>query len=102
METLLFKDIFTSLKNFELSTWGDIEKATHDDGRSKNHFLKISELSKTAQRRLEELKLDDNESIFSLRLDNKKRILGFRTLNYMDILWIDLNHEVCLSTKKHT
>ena len=42
---------------------------------------------------VEELKYNE-DYIFSLRLEGKVRIYGFRIQNYLEILWVDLNHEI--------
>ena len=61
---------------------------------SNNHDDDISKLGKTAQLRLKELGYTDYDKIYSLRLEGKIRIFGFRTQNYMDIVWVDLDHSV--------
>lgn len=94
--------IFPKLKSFENSTWDELNRATHDDGSSSNHNDSIQDLTKEAQDRLDELKFSDRSEIYSLRLENTVRIWGFRELNYLDIIWVDPNHEVYKYTKKHT
>ena len=56
----------------------------------------------TGKDALKRLKIDDIDSLFSLRLDGTLRIFGIRKQNYLQILWVDQNHEVCPSKKKHT
>lgn len=97
-----FEKIFPKLKTFEKTTWEELDKATHDNGKSSNHNDSIQDLTKKAQDRLDELKYSDRSEIYSLRLENKVRIFGFRELNYLDIIWVDPNHEVYKSDKKHT
>ena len=84
-----------NLKNFETMLWNDIL------GRN-NHAVLVSQISREAQVRLEDLKLDDNESLISLRLTGTQRIWGIRIGNILQLLWWDPNHEVCPSEKKHT
>ena len=96
-------EIFPKLKCFETCTWEEIEREkTGKLGRSKHHYIKKEDLSPDAQQRLSELKMDDIDEVFSLRLDGTKRLIGIRELNYFKILWIDLNHEVCISHLKGT
>ena len=96
-------EIYPKLRDFEKKTWNEIEQETKGgEGGSKLHEIKIELLSKEAQQRLSELKIDDIDSLFSLRLDGTLRIFGIRKQNYLQILWVDQNHEVCPSKKKHT
>ncbi len=60
---------------------------------SNNHSVPVANLSKEARKRLEELKYDE-DYLFSLRLEAMVRIYGFRVQNYLEILWVDFNHEV--------
>ena len=92
--TIFWGKLFPKIKSFESMTWKDIEKATHGDGRSNSHSVSVSRLSKEAQQRLSELKLDDYEELFSLRLEGKIRMYGVRQFSYLQIIWFDLNHTV--------
>lgn len=94
IERIFHTIIYPNLKHFENSTWETIEKEQHDRGRTKHHSIMISALTPKAQRRLKELKMEDVDEVFSLRLNNKIRIIGIRRFSFLDILWIDLNHEV--------
>ncbi len=90
------RTIYPKLKSFEDNTWIEILSFKH---RQKNkmvtnsHNVPVAKLCKEARDRLEELKYNVDE-LFSLRLEAMKRIYGFRVHNYLEILWIDLNHEV--------
>lgn len=98
-------NLHTKLSEFESKTWDAIEKETYgtaSGNKSKHHGIKICDLSPKAQKRLKELKLDDIDEVFSLRLEGKLRIIGIRKLNCLSILWIDREHEVCISNKKNT
>lgn len=95
--------LFPKLKEFEKLTWKEIESQTHGpQNKSKNHPINISQLNKEAQDRLKELKQDDVDELYSLRLEGQLRIFGIRELNCLKILWIDIKHEICPSHKKHT
>ena len=103
IRNFFLNEIFPKLKCFETCTWEEIEREkTGKLGRSKHHYIKKEDLSPDAQQRLSELKMDDIDEVFSLRLDGTKRLIGIRELNYFKILWIDLNHEVCISHLKGT
>ncbi len=93
--------IYPKLKEFEKRTWEDIEKETYGErNKTKHHFVKIDNLIKEARDRLSEKKLNDTDELFSLRIEGKIRIYGNRKLNYMEIIWVDANHEICPSKIK--
>ena len=71
-------------------------------GHQRSHFVNLNDLVKEAQERLREIKEEDIEKLFSLRLDGKKRIWCIAEGNVLQILWWDSKHEVCPSHKKHT
>lgn len=91
----LIKDIVKKLSNFDSMKWDDIKGIDH-------HSIPKHKLSKVAQERLEEINLDDIDTVFSLHFNGKKRIIGIKDLNVMKLLWWDQEHEVCPSPKKHT
>lgn len=84
-------------------TWQEIECQTHDQGKSKHHFLSMDSLSKEAVDRFNAMKFDEySDAVFSFSLRNKLRIIGIRENEHFHVLWYDPNHEVCPSRKKHT
>lgn len=88
--------IYPKLESFESNTWTEILSYTHhrkDKMVSNNHSVPVENLSREARKRLEDLKYNADE-IFSLRLEAKVRIYGFRVQNYLEILWVDMNHEI--------
>lgn len=97
-----FEKIYPKLQTFENTTWEVIDHQTHDNGKSSNHNDSVADLSKEAQDRLAELHFSDRSEIFSLRLENKLRIFGFREMNFLDIIWVDTGHKVYPPKKKHT
>lgn len=96
-----FLDKMISYSNM---TWSQIRQQTHDEGKSKHHFISYDQLSKLAQNRIAALKIEDyTDSIYSFALKNKLRIIGLRGDNSeFHILWYDPDHEVCPSRKSHT
>jgi hypothetical protein len=96
--TKAFQEILKKLANFEARTWGQIE----GDQEEGSHFIKVCDLSSKAQKRLEYLKLDEVEELFSLRLSGKERLFGIVDRFIFKILWYDAEHQVCPSQKKHT
>lgn len=93
--------IYPKLLQFETMTWDEIRQQNHGNkGKSSNHNIDVNILNPAAKERLKILKYDDRDKIYSLRLGGTIRIFGFKELNFLDIIWIDLNHEICPSQKK--
>lgn len=87
--------LFQYFKDLESKLWGELESETFGrESKSKHHWSDVSKLSKEAQKRLEELKLDDHEALFSIRLNGKNRLWGIRENNYFQVLWFDFDHKV--------
>jgi len=87
-------NIYPKLKELEHLTWYEIITQKNKRERSKHHAIEKIKLNKKAQERLIELKLDDYDELFSLRLSGGERIWGIREFNCLQILWWDANHEV--------
>ena len=88
--------IYPKLVEFERITWTNIKEQSHmKNGRkvSNNHYIGFEHLSREAIDRLSALKLDDNDQIFSLRLEGTIRIYGFRKQSSLDIVWVDYDHK---------
>ena len=95
--------LYPKLREYEKLTWDEIERQTYGkEQKSKNHSIAKEKLSKDAIARLDQLKQGDVDELFSLRLEGELRVFGIRELNCLKILWVDINHEVCESHKKHT
>ncbi len=96
-------EILPKLRNFETMTWSEIERQSGGKTRGTNHHpIPVSDLIPEAQRRLQELQLDDIDELFSLRLTGKARIFGIRRGRAMKILWFDFDHRICPSKKRRT
>jgi hypothetical protein len=91
----LLLEIIGKLKHLESTTWVIIE-------RGGSHFIPVEEITSDARRRLEVLKLDDTDSLFSLRLSARERLWGLRSNDMFSLLWWDPDHQICPSVKKHT
>lgn len=96
-------EVIKKIIDYSNMTWAEIERQTHDDGKSKHHFLSLDTLSKEAITSFNKKELSDrSDSIFSFSFQNKLRIVGIRIDEYFHVVWYDPNHEVCPSHKKHT
>jgi hypothetical protein len=89
-------DVLPKLYDLETMTWAGIQQT------GKSHFLPLSAFEKSAQKRLEELGLGDLDEIFSLRLQGKHRIYGWRMENVLHVIWFDFDHALVPAPKKHT
>lgn len=99
----LHKEVLGKIIDYGNMTWGEVMRQTHDDGRSKHHFLAPGSLSKEAAGRLKAKELEEfSDYIFSFALQNRIRIIGIRSDEKFHVLWYDPGHEVCPSKKKHT
>lgn len=67
------------------------------------HSIEVSNLSRGAQKRLEEIGKDDLDKLYSLRLTGRERLWAIRRraidndgyYHVFKLLWWDPNHEVC-------
>lgn len=96
------------LKSFESMTWAAIQAAA--GGRSSgtnSHFIETSKLSRAAKVRLVEIKMEDTDTVFSLRLQGAVRLYGIRDGRVLKLLWLDPWHDdprraVCPAQRHHT
>jgi ABC-type arginine transport system ATPase subunit len=95
-DTLL--EIRQKLVGFESMTWHEILVR----GKKRNHSIPLNQLERKAQKRLEDLRLEDRDDLISLRLAGRQRIWGFRQGPVLSLLWWDPEHLVCPARKKHT
>ncbi len=88
-----YKTVIPKLKDFEGMTWNDIKSQTHDrNNKSNNHYLSIEDLTVEAQGMVDEQK-DNVDGLFSLRINNLKRLVGILEENIFYILWYDQEHK---------
>ncbi|MGN0800725.1 MAG: hypothetical protein ACI4NU_09895 [Christensenellales bacterium] len=82
--------------------WNEIEKDTHDKkNKSKHHFLTdFEKYSNEAKERVRKLNLEgDLDRIYSLALNNTKRIIGLRIGKEFHPIWYDKDHKFYPSSK---
>jgi hypothetical protein len=86
-------EIIKLLYGFEKMPWNQIKQAAGGRSSGTNHHpLPIDGFTKEAQKRLEQLKLDDNDELFSLRLNNTLRLYGIRDGRVLRFVWHDPHH----------
>ncbi|MEI7833801.1 MAG: hypothetical protein WCJ56_11475 [bacterium] len=90
-----FVEVLKKLGEFEKMNWNDL-------GSGGSHLIAISKLAKHAQKRLIEIKQEDIDELFSIRLKGKERVWGIMDNGVIRLLWWDPNHEICPSHKMHT
>ncbi len=67
-----------------------------------SHFISVAEIIPEAQRRLEDINLNDYEQVYSLRCDGPIRVFGVRDGAVFHVLWLDEHHAICPSRKRNT
>jgi len=89
-------EILPKLRDFESMTWQEILSASGGRTRGNNsHSITVNKLSEDAKKRLEEINLDDVDSLFSLRLTGKRRLYGIREGRVLKLIWYDPEHKIC-------
>ena len=89
-------EVLARLRALESMTWDEI------DGPTGSHHVATAKLSRDARNRLVEIRQDDAESLFSIRVTGERRVWGILDEHVLRMLWWDPRHEVCPSIKKHT
>jgi hypothetical protein len=84
----------------QLSSAEGMSWAEH--GRHGSHNVEIFKLAPEARGRLKQLRLDDLEALYSLRLTGKNRVWGVRDHHILRVMWWDPDHDICPSAKKNT
>lgn len=87
-ETLI--KIHRHLCELERLTWHEIMVVRRDS----NHKMDVEKLCPDAQKRLIELRLDDIDELFSIRIGKARRIWGIREAAILKLLWWDPEHQV--------
>jgi len=87
--------LHTHLCQFETMTWAEILKASGGRTHGTNHHnIELSRCSKEAQKRLQELKSDDVDELFSLRINATTRLFGIKEGRVLRFIWHDPDHSV--------
>ena len=95
MNATVHADVLRKLGSFEGMTWVELRQAGC-------HDILVTSLIKAAQDRLQEIRKDDLDTLFSLHIKGKVRVWTIKNNNVLGLLWLDLEHEICPSIKKHT
>lgn len=96
ISTTKWLEIVRKLANYETMSWGEIEGPN-------SHTVSVADCPNfDTMRRLEELLLDDVDTLFSLRITGTERIFGIFDGDALLLLWYDPNHLVWPSQKKNT
>ena len=83
--------------------FSEIEKLNHEEQIKRgSHNVPVSDLTRDARKRLAEIRRDDIDKLFSIRLTGRGRVWAIEYESVFYILWWDPKHQVCHSNKKHT
>ena len=98
------KGFLDKLISYSSMTWSGVRRQTHDDGKSKHHFLSDAGMfSDEARARIDKLQLwEDTDRIFSFAFSNMLRIIGIRDRERFHVIWYDAKHEFCPSHLRRT
>lgn len=91
-------EIQKKLGHFETMTWFEILVKA----KKQYHSVPVTDLTKAARDRLEEIGLDDVDRLISLRLSGQERVWGVLYDHVLSLIWWDPEHQICPSLKKHT
>ena len=97
------EQILTYLSNLESQRWSEI--LTDKSGRrsnTRNHHIDISELSKDAQSRATEIRVDEFGELCSIAISGQKRVWGYIVDGTFFVVWLDVNHEIYPYEKRNT
>lgn len=87
--------IIQNLCSFEQMTWAALKSQNGGkaQGRGTNHHLiSVDGFTKKAKDRLRELRLDDIDELFSLRLGNRERLYAIKDGRVLRFIWHDPHH----------
>jgi len=91
------QQIVTFLKQMERLTWTEIYAqitSSRNGSHRKHHSMPVEQLCSEAQRRLQQLQLDDFDELFRFRLSNKGRLWGIIEGHVFYPVWWDPEHKV--------
>jgi hypothetical protein len=89
--------IIEFLTQMERLTWTEIQAQMTNNkkgGHRKHHAIPLDRLCPEAQRRLQDLRLDDLDDLFRFRLGNKPRLWGVIHEGVFYPVWWDPEHKV--------
>ena len=100
-EDFRYREVLQKIMDYSRMKWQDIEKQTHDRGKSKHHFLKsLDSLSPEARERIRAKHLEEHaDAIFSFAFENMLRVIGIREGEEFHVVWYDPKHEFCPSRR---
>lgn len=94
------KGVLETLKSFETMKWSEICAPRN---RERYHYLEKAIFYSKAKKRLQSNYEDvGTDSLFSMRLDARKRLIGIPEKGIFQVIWYDPDHSVYRSEKKHT
>lgn len=95
-----WQKFINKLGQFESCTWGQIEDG---DPNNSSHLVATTNCpNPEVLKRLQDIKQDDTDYLFSLRLSSRERIYGILDGPVLKILWYDPEHAIWPSPKKNT
>jgi len=88
-------NIFRYLSDLETQKWSEILSSTSGRrGNTRNHNIEITRLCREAQKRAQEIGLDEFDELCSLALGSLQRVWGYISEGDFYIIWFDTRHEI--------
>ncbi|MDP8223216.1 MAG: hypothetical protein P9L99_07655 [Candidatus Lernaella stagnicola] len=100
-DALLF-EVIKCLQDHEARQWKEVLNDHDSKGHKKNHDMPVDKLVTLAQKRLQEINKEEEDSLFSLRVSGKQRLWGIRKSSTLYLLWWDPDHKVYSVKRRHT
>ncbi len=87
--------IHPPMRDLARLTWGEIDRQNSGSGHKMHHSHEIGDLIDEAQRRWQQLELDEFDSVFRFRLGGqKRRAWGFIVQAHFHLVWWDRDHSL--------
>lgn len=94
----LITEIISKLESYETQIWTDLKNASGAKGNkhgSNSHFIDATKLPNEFKKEYIRCNFMENyDRVFSLRLTNKKRLIGYVRQGTFYILWYDPDHQI--------
>lgn len=88
-----WKDVLRHLVSLEGLTWASLKQQAGGRRAGTNHHsLELSALPNETRKRWAALRLDDFDTVFSLRISNTLRLYGVRDGRVLQFVWHDPHH----------
>jgi hypothetical protein len=75
-------------------TWADIYAQTTGLGHRKHHDMEVSQICNEAQKRWQDIGLEEYDTVFRFRFSSNQRLWGYKIVHKFKIVWWDPYHKI--------